>query len=275
MNGQRLTVLPLQRSYPMSSQEAFLARVRRALHKESVPLTSPPPLLWSDHDIAAAAAHLRACLAVQRPALVALVRQELGAVGGVVAHVHSAAEAVAYVTRLAQEKDANLVVRWQSELLDTLEVDAALQQQGVTVRATMLPPEAACGAAASAVTIATQRQELRALLARADLGLSGVDYVIAETGTLVLTALPGQMRGVSLLPPVHVAVARTSRLIATLADYLLLVQEAGPDLQLHLTSCVSFVTGPSRTGDIELKLTVGVHGPGELHLVLLDELNTR
>jgi L-lactate dehydrogenase complex protein LldG len=109
------------------------------------------------------------------------------------------------------------------------------------------------------------------MLARADLGLSGVDYVIAETGTLVLTAQAGQMRGVSLLPPVHVAVARTSQVIATLADYLLLVQKAGPDLQQALSSCVSFVTGPSRTGDIELKLTVGVHGPGELHLVLLDE----
>lgn len=275
MNGQRLAVLPLQRSCPMSSQEAFLTRVRRALHKESVPLTSHPPLLWSDHDSAEAATHLRARLAAQRPALVALVQQELDAAGGVVAHVHSAAEAVAYVTRLAQEKDASLVVRWQSEFLDTLEVDAALHQQGVTVRATTLPPEAACGAAASAVTMAPRRQELRELLAHADLGLSGVDYVIAETGTLVLTALPGQMRGVSLLPPVHVAVARTSQLIATLADYLLLVQEAGPDLQQHLTSCVSFVTGPSRTGDIELKLTVGVHGPGELHLVLLDELNTR
>src|SRR5712691_8015228 len=210
----------------MSSQEAFLARVRRALHKESVPSISRPPLLWGDHGLDEAAGHLQARLAAQRPALVAQVQQELGAVGGVVAHVHSAPEAVAYVTRLAQEKDANLVVRWQSDLLDTLEVDAALQQQGVTVHATALPLGAASGETSGAAAMATRRQELRELLARADLGLSGVDYVIAETGTLVLTSLPGQMRGVSLLPPVHVAVARTSRLMATLADYLLLVQEA-------------------------------------------------
>ena len=112
-------------------------------------------------------------------------------------------------------------------------------------------------------------------MARADMGLSGIDYVIAETGTLVLMSRSGQMRGVSLLPPVHVAVAWTSQVIATLADYLLLAQAAGADLQQYLTSCVSFVTGPSRTGDIELKLTVGVHGPGELHLVLLDEPSTQ
>lgn len=255
----------------MSNQDAFLARVRRALHKEPVPSAVRPPLLWPDQDIAEAAANVQKHLAAQRPALVAQLQQELGAVGGVVAHVQAAAEAVEYVTRLAQEKNATLVVRWQSDLLDTLEVDAALQQQGVAVHATALPPESAAGSAVNTEPMTTRRQELRDMLARADLGLSGVDYVIAETGTLVLTAQAGQMRGVSLLPPVHVAVARTSQVIATLADYLLLVQAAGADLQQHLTSCVSFVTGPSRTGDIELKLTVGVHGPGELHLVLLDE----
>lgn len=247
----------------MSSQEAFLARVRRALHRPGVPPASRPPLLWHDQDMAAT--RLQARLVAQRPALVAQLQQELRAVGGAVAHVPAATEAVAYVTRLAQEKHASLVVRWQSAFLDALEVDAALQQQGVAVHATTLP------VASSAAAVATRRRELRDVLARADLGLSGVDYVIAETGTLVLTAQAGQMRGVSLLPPVHVAVARTSQVLATLADYLLLVQAAGIDLQQQLTSCVSFVTGPSRTGDIELKLTIGVHGPGELHLVLVDE----
>jgi L-lactate dehydrogenase complex protein LldG len=255
----------------MSSQEAFLARVRRALHKDAVPPPSRAPLWWHDPDVAEAAAQLQTRLAAQCPTLLAQVQQELEAVGGVIAPVHSAPEAVAYITRLAQDKDARFVVRWQSELLDTLEVDAALHQQGVIVHTTTLPPDVAAGEATSTAAMTTRRQELRAVLARADLGLSGVDYVIAETGTLVLMAHAGQMRGVSLLPPVHVAVARTSQVIATLADYLLLAQAAGADPQQYLTSCVSFVTGPSRTGDIELKLTVGVHGPGELHLVLLDE----
>jgi L-lactate dehydrogenase complex protein LldG len=66
-------------------------------------------------------------------------------------------------------------------------------------------------------------------------------------------------------------VARPEQVLATLDDALLMVHASGADLQQHLTSCLSFVTGPSRTGDIELQLTVGVHGPGELYLVLLDE----
>jgi len=189
--------------------------------------------------------------------------------------VHSGPAAVAYITRLAQQKDAHLVVRWQSEILETLEVDEALHQQGITVHTTTRPPGIVPGEATSTAAMTTRRQELREWLARADLGMSGVDYVIAETGTLVLMARAGQMRGVSLLPPVHVAVARASQVIATLADYLLLAQAAGTDPQQYLTSCVSFVTGPSRTGDIELKLTVGVHGPGELHLVVLDDGNTK
>jgi len=221
--------------------------------------------------MAEAVAQLQTRLAAQRQALIAQVQQELDAAGGVVAYVHSAPEAVAYITRLAQQKDAHMVVRWQSDLLETLEVDAALQQQGITVHTTALPPGTVAGEASSTAAMTTRRQESREWVARADMGLSGVDYVIAETGTLVLMSRSGQMRGVSLLPPVHVAVARTSQVIATLADYLLLAQAAGTALQQYLTSCVSFVTGPSRTGDIELKLTVGVHGPGELHLVLLDE----
>lgn len=252
----------------MSSQEMFLARVRRAMHKEAVGQSSRAPLLWHDADLAAEAAARRASLVQQRPQLVERVQRELSGVSGVVTQVRSAVEAVQYITRLAQEKQITLMVRWQSALLDTLEVNTALQQQGVTVHTTVPPaPTASDGTAA----LVTRRQELRELLAHAGMGLSGVDYVIAETGTLVLQAVAGQMRGVSLLPPLHVAVARTSQILATLADFLLLTQATGQDLQQQLTSCTSFITGPSRTADIELQLTVGVHGPKELHLILLDE----
>lgn len=255
----------------MSSQAAFLARVRRALRKDPVPAAVRPPLLFEDAPMQPAVEALRARLARQRPALMTQLQQELSAVGGVVVCVPSAAEATAYISRLAQEKNASLVVRWPSELLQALEVDAALQTHGIVVHVADAPGQGTPEATAPEAVLAARRQELRELLARADVGLSGVDYAIAETGTLVLSARPGQMRGVSLLPPVHVAVARADQIVATLADYLLLLRAADADVQHHLSSCVSFITGPSRTGDIELTLTVGVHGPGEVHLVLLDE----
>ena len=236
----------------MSSREAFLGRVRQALQAGK----------QSPHAGAASVQNGEAMSLVQEGEdLAARLQRELEGVGGRVARVRHAAEAAQYVTRLAEEKGAELVVRWQSDLLDTLEIDAALQGVGTQVHAAAAPSEAEA---------AGRRQELRDLLARADLGLSGVDAVIAETGTLMLKAQPGQMRGVSLLPPVHVAVARTDQVVATFADALRAVRQSGENMQKNLTSCISFVTGPSRTGDIELKLTVGVHGPGEMHLILLD-----
>ena len=240
----------------MSSREVFLARVRRALQSGKQSHHAEPSSAENDEIVS---------LVTAGEDLAARLQRELEGVGGSVARVKHVAEAAQYVTRLAEEKGAEVVVRWQSDLLDTLEIDDALQAGGANVHTASPVSESEPD---------TRRQEMRDLLARADLGLSGVDAVIAETGTLMLTAQPGQMRGVSLLPPVHVAVARTDQVVATFADALRNVRQSGEDMQQNLTSCISFVTGPSRTGDIELKLTVGVHGPGELHLVLLDEPGT-
>ena len=237
----------------MSSREAFLARVRQALHAGQQSHHAEPVCAENGEVVS---------LVAEGEDLAARLQRELEGIGGSVARVKHVAEAAQYVTNLAQEKGAEVVVRWQSDLLDTLEIDDALQAGGANVHTASPTGED---------DAASRRQELRDLLARADMGLSGVDAVIAETGTLMLTAQPGQMRGVSLLPPVHVAVARTDQVVATFADALRTVRQTGEDVQQNLTSCISFVTGPSRTGDIELKLTVGVHGPGELHLVLLDE----
>jgi L-lactate utilization protein LutC len=253
----------------VSSQEAFLSRVRRALRKESVPAAVRLPLLPPGDDLQAARANLQTRLRQQRPGLVAQLQRELTAAGGVMSHLASVAEATRYITQVVQEKQVSLMVRWPSALLRSLEVEATLQAAGMSVQVV----EAAVDTPTDTSTPGAQggrRQELRNLLAQADVGLSGLDYVIAETGTLVLSARPGQMRGVSLLPPLHIAVGRTEQIVATLADCLLLLQAEGTDVQHHVTSCVSFITGPSRTGDIELTLTVGVHGPRELHLVLID-----
>ena len=92
----------------------------------------------------------------------------------------------------------------------------------------------------------------------------GVDHVIAETGTLVLNTRREQPRSASLLPPIHIAVAHRDQVVPDLFDLF-----EGRAFASGLPACVSLITGPSKTGDIELKLVTGVHGPGELHLVLV------
>jgi L-lactate dehydrogenase complex protein LldG len=75
---------------------------------------------------------------------------------------------------------------------------------------------------------------------------------------------PERPRSLSLLPPVHIAVARRDQIIEDLFD---LFEDDLKDVT-SLPACVSIITGPSKTGDIELKLVTGVHGPGEVHVVI-------
>jgi L-lactate utilization protein LutC len=96
----------------------------------------------------------------------------------------------------------------------------------------------------------------------AEVGISGVHALVAETGSLVIEARPDEPRSLSLLPLVHLAVAERRQLVPDLFD---LFERADP-----MPSCLTLITGPSKTGDIELRLVTGVHGPGELHVILLD-----
>lgn len=110
--------------------------------------------------------------------------------------------------------------------------------------------------------------EDRARLLACDLGVTGAQWGIAETGTLVLDSEAEKHRLVSLVPPVHVAILDADRILCTLGDALAAGRGDGP---APLPRALTFITGPSRTADIELTLVVGVHGPKQLHVILLSK----
>ena len=110
----------------------------------------------------------------------------------------------------------------------------------------------------------TKPDELQKLCAAADVGITGVDYALADTGTLVLLSSPYEARMISLLPPAHLAVMACSRLLTGLDELFTLL----PDPAVASSSMV-FITGPSRTADIEQILVQGVHGPGEIVIILV------
>ena len=87
-------------------------------------------------------------------------------------------------------------------------------------------------------------------------------YGLADTGSVVLASGPDEPRARSLLPEAHVSLLREERILLGLAE---LFEALGEDLP----SALAIVTGPSRSADIEQTLTIGVHGPGEVHVVLL------
>jgi L-lactate utilization protein LutC len=111
------------------------------------------------------------------------------------------------------------------------------------------------------------RAESLALAEQVKVGLTGADAAVATTGTLVVTSGPGKGRLPTVLPPVHLAVITLDQIVARLEDWVALQRTA--DLQpIRRASNFCFISGPSRTGDIEMQLVLGVHGPGRVQVVV-------
>ena len=137
---------------------------------------------------------------------------------------------------------------------------------GRTAVASNAPLLAECGITSLAGVRAgvTDRAELRELCANCAVGITSADYALADTGTLVLFSSPREARMISLLPPVHVAVVPRDRILTGLDELFTLVPQPA-----EVTSSMVLITGPSRTADIEQILVRGVHGPGEVHVVVV------
>ena len=110
----------------------------------------------------------------------------------------------------------------------------------------------------------TQVDDLRDLCASADFGITSADYALADTGTLIMLAGPQEARLVSLLPPAHIAVVPRDRILTGLDELLSILPRPAEQ-----TSSMVLITGPSRTADIEQILVRGVHGPGQITVVIV------
>jgi iron-sulfur cluster protein len=115
------------------------------------------------------------------------------------------------------------------------------------------------------------RETLRQKFIEATVGISGANMAIAETGTIVLVTNEGNADLTTTLPPVHIALFGIDKVVATLDDavaVLRMLPRSGTGQVM--TSYVNWITGPSRSADIEQSLTIGVHGPKEMHCVIID-----
>lgn len=97
-----------------------------------------------------------------------------------------------------------------------------------------------------------------------ELGITGADAGLAESGSLVLSHGEGRPRMVSLIPEIHIALLDVASIASGLAHWAV----ANPDAAAFTANLV-FITGPSRTGDIEQQLNLGVHGPRHVHIVMI------
>ena len=173
--------------------------------------------------------------------------EELEALEGSGERVGSVEEVRDYVLSLAQEKGAKRLVRWDDEELERLDVDRPLTEAEVEVAVWW-----------------RDLNDFREVSVEADIGLTTAEWAVAETGSLILAGGPGRGRTVALLPPTHVAVIPVERVLSTVSEAIEKYAEAE-----GLPANVCFHTGPSRSGDIEMSLTIGMHGPGDVRVVLV------
>ena len=231
----------------------FISRVREALGK---PAGAAPPsyagLRESLQEVATRAREAHERNAAQRADLLDALADMSAKAGWKVARRPSIEAALGYLSELAASKQLRRVVHTTHPVFQRLPLHGAFPDLERTplVQGNSLTP-----------------QELRQKANEADLGVTGVDFAIAETGTCVLIGRRGASRLVSLLPPVHVAVVEPEQVVASLDDVFLARRLAY--LQGETASYMNFISGPSRTGDIEQTIVVGAHGPGETHLLIL------
>lgn len=104
-------------------------------------------------------------------------------------------------------------------------------------------------------------------LAGCDVSITGCEYLVARTGSIVMSAAQPGGRTTSVYAPIHICIAFTNQLVYDIKDAL---QAAKDKYGAKLPSMITFATGPSRTADIEKTLVVGVHGPKEVYLFLVE-----
>lgn len=108
------------------------------------------------------------------------------------------------------------------------------------------------------------KSDARTFAAGADIGLTGADAVLAETGSLALSSGSKKMRSASLLPPVHIVLVSTTKLKEDIFAWI-------SEIEKPLPANLILVSGPSKTADIEQTLTVGVHGPKRVIVIMYSE----
>ncbi len=213
------------------SREAILGKVRAALGRgPGQAIAEPPPVRLRVPQVDPEA---------EMESRIAGIRRAVEALAGKTARAATCADARAYVAAVLDGKTA--VASNAPYLRECGIADLPQVQSGFTDAA-----------------------ELRALCATADVGITSADYALADTGTLVMLAGPAEARLISLLPPVHIAVVPKERLLSGLDELFTILPD--PAAQ---TSSMVLITGPSRTADIEQILVRGVHGPGEIHVVVV------
>lgn len=175
------------------------------------------------------------------------------AAGGYAVHVPDLKEARSFIAERIRELKAVRILRQYQPLLERLDLELMLPETDIQT------------------WNSRSEEDWRTVAAEADFGLVEADYAAAYTGSMVVTSSRDKGRSVSLLPAVLVAIIPVDRLKTRLGEIMKELESGGRE---SLPAGVHFISGPSRSADIENDLTIGVHGPGIVYAILVDDVDT-
>ena len=179
----------------------------------------------------------------------------------------------AYVTaaiaKLAAEKrpewgEAKNIAAWRHPLIDSLSLSESLGRLQIPLHvATPIPPSA------DKEFDRAEREHQRAATIASFIGVTSADFCLADTATLVMRSRPGQPRSAALVPSIHIAVITLDQIVADMKELFALLRWDERYRTEGLSNYMSFISGPSKTADIEATMVHGAHGPREVHLFVI------
>ncbi len=191
-------------------------------------------------------------------ALLARFTLEMERLKGEVFVAEGDAAAIDTVLELLRSHNTSRALAWDFDRIPLAGLGEAVRGAGVEV----IHPN----------THASEREGSRAAMLAASEGaqvsLTGVDAAVAATATLIVTTAPGKGRIPTVLAPVHIAIIRQEQIVPRLENWVAALRARGID-SIRQSANFCFITGPSRTGDIEMELILGVHGPGRVQAVIV------
>jgi L-lactate utilization protein LutC len=241
-----------------ANKGAFIERVRAALGRTE-PIAHTPDhvslkttMLRQEEKVRT----IQAKAAARRSQSIAMLVENATAASWNVHRPSSGAAAAVTVAEIAQSVRAKHVIRSAEDIFKRVDVDATLRGAGIT--STVL-----------ASGRSRRRSELQRLAFESDMGVTGVGYAIAETASCVVTPRRGVARLTSLAPPVIALIVEEDQVLETLDDFFAITRLELQHARGRTPNYFNFISGPSRTADIEQTLTIGVHGPGEVHMIIV------
>ena len=178
----------------------------------------------------------------------------------------SAAAAIADLVRNKDPEwgDQKSIVAWQHPLIERLNLADALADQKVPVIVTEI-----ADINSDEVSAKKERERLRQHVMDSYIGITSADFCMADTASLVMRTRPGQGRSVSLVPSIHIGVIYLDQIIRDLKELYALLS-FDPEVQNEgLTNCMTFISGPSKTADVEATMVHGAHGPREVYVYVI------